>query len=111
MVKRTTDHRDSYKLDTPQKVSPNYYPVDSAIMIEDTSSNIQMAVINDRSEGGSAYKKGRIELLIDRRVYEDDDLGMCQSLLENDLDGSPVSITASYYMQFTSERAKSFVGI
>jgi hypothetical protein len=31
--------------------------------------------MNDRSGGGSAYKNGGIELLINRRVFEDDRLG------------------------------------
>jgi hypothetical protein len=31
--------------------------------------------LHDRSEGGSVYKNSGIELLINRRVFEDDKLG------------------------------------
>ncbi len=56
-------------------------------MVEDKEKNVQMAVMNDRAEGGSAYKNGRIELLINRRFATDDDLGLGQPLNETDAHG------------------------
>jgi len=77
MIKRITDFRYSYTLQTTQKVVSNFYPVDSAIMAEDTTKSIQATIQNDRSESGSVYHPGRIELLINRRTSCDDNLGMC----------------------------------
>jgi hypothetical protein len=35
-----------------------------------------MAVMNEVNEAGSAYVDSRIELIINRRLFKDDDLGM-----------------------------------
>lgn len=40
--------------------------------------------MNDRAQGGSSLKNGRIELMINRRVYFDDDCGMGEGLNEVD---------------------------
>ncbi len=53
-------------------------------MIEDPDQNIQMTVMNDRSQGGSAYKDGRIEFMILRRGSFNDDLGNPESMNEVD---------------------------
>lgn len=98
MIKRTANSREGYTPASKQTASPNFYPVDSAIMIEDTTQNILMAVMNDRSEAGSAYKNGRIELNINRRTANDDGLGMWESLVDNDSQGNAQSVYASYYL-------------
>ena len=67
--------------------SANYYPITQGIAIEDKSKNLLMSVMNDRPQGGSAYKDGRIELMIQRRVLKDDGLGLPDVL--NDV--SPVN--------------------
>ena len=36
-------------------------------MIEDVDEGEQMIIMNDRSEGGSAFNNGTIELMINRR--------------------------------------------
>ena len=41
-----------------------------------------MVVMNDRSEGGSAYNNGTIELMINRRGNTSDSLGNDESLNE-----------------------------
>ena len=53
-------------------------------MIEDKGLGIQMTVMNDRPQGGSAYDKGRIELMINRRVLSDDGMGLNEFLDERD---------------------------
>ena len=60
--------------------------MNSAIFIEDVVKQEQMTVMNDRSEGGSAYfDNGRIELMINRRGNTTDDLGNDESLNETAL--------------------------
>jgi hypothetical protein len=43
-----------------------FYPVNSAIFIENPDQKWQMAVMNDRPQAGSAHCKGRIELILIR---------------------------------------------
>ena len=73
MVKRNSNEMfGKYFRDEYMKPSGNYYPVTSAIMIEDDTQDSQMLVMNDRPQGGSAYFENRIELMINRRGYSDD---------------------------------------
>ena len=41
-----------------------FYPINSAIFLEDTKNKDFMAVLPTQTYAGSAYQKGRIELLI-----------------------------------------------
>lgn len=66
MQKRVKDFRPSWDLsydDSYQRenITANYYPVNSAIYIEDKS--LRMTVLNDRSQGGSSLRDGTIELM------------------------------------------------
>lgn len=47
-----------------QNISGNYYPVNSAMALKDSSR--QFTVSNDRSQGGSSLQNGRIELMQNR---------------------------------------------
>ena len=75
MQKRVKDERFSFTLDKSgnQNISWNYYPINSAIAMRNQPQNapngealnqIQVTVMNERSQGGSAtIRKGRIELM------------------------------------------------
>ena len=66
---KVQDQRDSH-------IPRNYYPVDSAIAMRDSNgSNVQVTVMNDRSQGGSAdlSEKATIELMQQRRHTTKDD--------------------------------------
>ena len=56
-----------------------------------------MMVMNDRSQAGTAYHTGRIELLINRELYSHDKYGLSENLNE-------ANISAVYYLQFTNDR-------
>ena len=114
MVRRhADDYNERYNTTTSQRASSNYYPVNSGIFIEDAGE--QMIVMNDRSEGGSAYfDNGRIELMINRRGNTSDDLGNEESLNETAwFDGRElgVRVNAKYQLQFTSSRYDAFSSI
>jgi len=57
---------------------------------------MQMTVMNSRSQGGSVLKNGRIELMQQRRLYNDDSRGMGEALNEFDSLGNPISVPAVY---------------
>ncbi len=66
-----------------------------------------MIVMNDRSEGGRAYNKGRIELMVNRRGNTSDDLGNDEFLDEvENITGNIVGIrvNAKYHLKFASSR-------
>jgi len=71
-------------------IAGNYYPITSAIAMRDFSNNskLQVTVMNDRSQGGSAdlHDNNTIELMQNRVLLRDDDKGVNQELNETDAD-------------------------
>jgi lysosomal alpha-mannosidase len=82
-------------------VSSNYYPINSAIAIRDSSTNRQFTVMNDRAQGGSSLTDGSIELMQNRRLLHDDLRGVWQPLNETNSDGVGIEVDATYYMTLT----------
>lgn len=65
MLKRVKDYRVDYEYNTTaEPVASNYYPVTSNILIRDESRDIEFAVLNDRSQGGTSLKNGEVELMV-----------------------------------------------
>lgn len=54
----------AYNNDSIEPVASNYYPVTSRITIKNSTKDLQMSVVTDRSQGGSSLKDGEIELLV-----------------------------------------------
>ena len=104
MQQRILNYRPTFNFSSFEKVSGNYYPVISAIAIIDEKAKLQLTVMNDRSQGGSVIKDGRIELMQNRRLFKDDDRGVDEALNETDEYGNGISVTARYRVIFT-ERA------
>jgi len=82
----------SPKLEGTEHISANYYPINSAISIVDKERKDTFTVLNDRSQGGSSLKDGRIELMIDRRQTKDDYKGVEEALNETDSSGAPLKL-------------------
>ena len=57
--------------------------------------------MNDRPQGGSAYEKGRLELMINRMGHSNDRLGVLEGALDTDRLGRGVNISAKFYLAFT----------
>jgi len=61
-------------------IAGNYYPVPSAISMRDfsNSTNLQVTIINDRAQGGSAdlHDNNTIELMQNRVLLQDDGKGV-----------------------------------
>jgi hypothetical protein len=88
--------------DKVSNISSNYYPVDSAIAMRDqTGKNLQVTIMNDRAQGGSADLSGKakIELMQNRRITEDDNKGVIEMLNEVDKQDVGVKVNAKYWMQ------------
>ena len=72
-----SEHFDNY-------APANYYPVTSAILLEDIPTGRHMVVTTDRTYGGSVLVPGRIELMWNRRSDVKDGLGVEEFLDERD---------------------------
>jgi hypothetical protein len=81
--------RNILQLSRPEHtIGGNYYPVTSAIAMRDfqPNSNMQVTILNDRPQGGSAdlYLNNTIELMQMRRLLDDDGKGIGEALNETD---------------------------
>ncbi|KAK0056601.1 lysosomal alpha-mannosidase [Biomphalaria pfeifferi] len=98
MLQRTKDERDTWDLPPTDRVSGNYYPVTSRIYIKDIQRNVQFSLFTDRPQGGSSLKSGVVELMLHRRVYKDDDLGLAEFLVDNGADGKGIIYTGKHFL-------------
>lgn len=62
ILKRTIDFRETFVFDNEEKISGNYYPINSNIAIED--NELRMALLPDRAQGGSSLIEGALELMV-----------------------------------------------
>ena len=108
LVKRQKDHRDTWDYTVTEPISGNYYPVASRIIIKDQHQDIQLAVLTDRSQGGSSINDGSIELMVHRRLLNDDGLGVGEALNEPGVDGRGLVVRGQHYLlvSTTSDGAK-----
>eukprot|EP00971_Amphidinium_carterae_P239771 4760004-Amphidinium_carterae.1 len=84
MVRRDYNARGpSYPaLQVNEPVAGNYYPVTGMIAIEDPEQDAEMVVLTDAAQGGAALSSGQIELMVHRRILEDDSRGVAVPLNE-----------------------------
>lgn len=59
----------------------NYYPVPSAMYIQDDSW--RLTILSGQPLGGASLKAGEMELMQDRRLSQDDDRGLGHGVLDN----------------------------
>ncbi|XP_069699536.1 lysosomal alpha-mannosidase-like [Periplaneta americana] len=78
-------------------IARNYYPVTSRILIRDETSKLELAVLNDRAEGGTSETNGTIELMLHRRSYSDDGLGLGEGL-DEEAYGKPLLARGRHYV-------------
>ena len=90
MIERNVGKRKDPRFIIAEKysnISANYYPVDSAIVMRDQNGkNLQVTIMNDRPQGGSADVSGNNtnELMQNRRMTEDDNKGVGEVLNDTD---------------------------
>ncbi len=72
-ILRTRDHRQTFELwNGSNPIASNYYPITSHIYLNDSNSGYRMNLLTDRAQGGGSIKDGQIELLIHRRLVQED---------------------------------------
>lgn len=85
--KRVRSNRPTWNLTEHEPIAGNFYPVNTAIYIEDDVKSL--GVVTDRSQGGSSLKDGCIEIMVQRRTLVDDMRGVNEPLNETDGDVTP----------------------
>lgn len=64
-----------------------------------SESGVQVTIMNERSQAGSAtIQKGMIELIHNRRLLFDDDRGVGEPLNETDPQGFGMKVNARYWL-------------
>lgn len=65
MIERKLNYRPTYTYNSSiEPIASNYYPVTSKISIRDEEQNLQVSVLNERSQGGSSLDEGQLELMV-----------------------------------------------
>ncbi|NWX08371.1 MA2B1 mannosidase, partial [Caloenas nicobarica] len=85
ILERRRDYRPTWNLNQTEPVAGNYYPVNTRIFIKD--QKLQLTVLTDRSQGGSSVTDGSVELMVHRRLLQDDSRGVGEPLDEQEPDG------------------------
>lgn len=62
MLKRVRNHRETWRVNLLEQIAGNYYPVTTKIAIED--KNERLAILTDRSQGGTSLIDGTIDLMV-----------------------------------------------
>lgn len=110
MQKRILNYRPSFTMDSwyyEHNITANYYPINSAISMDDVSTGRHFTVMNDKPQGGSALSDGNIEFMQNRILTNDDGLGQDDHLEEMDQTGHHIRVRATYYVQISGKAQKS----
>ncbi|RNA24434.1 Lysosomal alpha-mannosidase [Brachionus plicatilis] len=111
ILKRKRNYRPTWSLNQTEKISGNYFPVNSRIFIRDEPKRNrrhlsdqlrQLTLVTDRSHGGSSIRDGSIEVMLHRRTLYDDALGVAEPLNEKGKDGKGLIIKGNVKLIFDS---------
>ncbi|RZC32449.1 lysosomal alpha-mannosidase [Asbolus verrucosus] len=97
MLKRTRNSRPDYEYTNEQPTSGNYYPVNTKIVIRDENQDLELAVLTDRSQGGSSIRDGEIELMVHRACHSDDGRGVGENLDEQEY-GQGIEVRGKHFL-------------
>ena len=95
IVSRRRNSRSTWSLNLTEPVSSNYYPVVSRISLADQTNSVaeerrQVWLMTDRAQGGSSLQSGELELMLHRRLFNDDAFGVGEALNETAYGGGLV---------------------
>ncbi|KAK7350740.1 hypothetical protein VNO77_09651 [Canavalia gladiata] len=79
-IERVRDYRKDWNLEVNQPVAGNYYPINLGIYLKDKSK--EFSILVDRAVGGSSIEDGQLELMVHRRLLQDDSRGVAEALNE-----------------------------
>ena len=86
MLHRQRNFRPTWNLSQTEPVAGNYFPINAAAAIRD--SEAQLTVLVDSSVGGASLADGQLEIMLHRRILQDDSRGVSEPLNETSCIGS-----------------------
>lgn len=60
--------------------------------------------MNDRAQGGSSLEEGKLSLMQNRRIFQDDGRGVGEALDETNAFGNGIIVRAQYHIQLFNFR-------
>jgi alpha-mannosidase len=63
-----------YQISEP--VAGNFYPVNTVASLEDEAAGVSLHVVVDRAMGAASLANGEVEVMVHRRVQQDDNRGV-----------------------------------
>ena len=103
-VRREVDKRITWDLKVTDPVAGNYYPVTAGIAV--CGQKDCLVVAPDRSCGGSSLAPGQIEVMVHRRLFNDDDRGVNEALNERGSDGQGIIVSGTTYFSKSAKKVK-----
>jgi len=82
MLHRVRDFRSSWTLKQTEPVAGNYYPATTAAYIKDAGA--QLTLLVDAAQGVASLADGQLEVMIHRRLTQDDSRGVSEPLNETE---------------------------
>ena len=87
MLSRRRDFRPTWNFNNTERVAGNYYPINAAVAISD-AKDAQLTLLVDRACGAGSISEGELEVMVHRRILEDDSRGVGEPLNETRDTGS-----------------------
>jgi len=81
ILRRERDKQPTWPYKVNEPVAGNYYPVNSRFILKD-DDDLGFVLLNDRSQGGTSMNDGEIEIMLHRRLLDDDAFGVGEALDE-----------------------------
>jgi len=97
-LKRIRNFRPTWTTSVNEPVSGNYYPINSHIYLTDSTESNLLALVTDRSQGGTSLHDGQLELMVHRRLLYDDHYGVSEPLNEPGEDGRGLISRGIHYL-------------
>jgi len=102
MQRRQLNHRDDFKPKNNVPIPSNYYPITSAVYIEDSDSKLRLTISTDRSQGVTSLKAGEVEIMVHRLTISDDWKGLSETVRELDPEGGMLRVATRHYISYSS---------
>ncbi|CAG5130757.1 unnamed protein product, partial [Candidula unifasciata] len=98
ILQRQLNYRPTWNLNQTEPVGGNYFPVNALIAIKSGDAKAQLSVLVDRSQGGTSLNDGDVEIMLHRRLTQDDGRGVGEPLNETGPDGKGLIIRGTHYL-------------